>query len=383
MTSSTHFSRTACGSFAASSARDFLRQMFGNGGFGQRVGSHGHISLARPAGAGKGGSIGKSHGNAGESHAHVAGIPYSVKRLGVGWRGAVKPFCPPGATNREDGLVRPPVHMRRFGSCPNGACHVSHAFCASHPFCRRRRLPVERCRRFLDARASMPVVRTRRARSNAEDLRRDRQRCLPAGAAHRSLRRADRHAQGPAQVRRWPRHWSIAARPTGTSTRRSSALTDFDRAIALDPKNAPGVPRARQHLPHHRPARQSAGRRQPGRAARSQRCQAFENRGNVFNNNGQYDRAIADYNEALRLKPDDAQSLHGSRRRLLFQEGLPVGDQRLRRGDQARSEEIATPITDRGRRLQEARPHRPGHRRRQRGDQDRSARRRNISTIAA
>jgi tetratricopeptide (TPR) repeat protein len=33
---------------------------------------------------------------------------------------------------------------------------------------------------------------------------------------------------------------------------------------------------------------------------------AFHNRGNAYNEKGEYDRAIADYDEALRLKPDDA-----------------------------------------------------------------------------
>jgi tetratricopeptide (TPR) repeat protein len=34
--------------------------------------------------------------------------------------------------------------------------------------------------------------------------------------------------------------------------------------------------------------------------------EAFDNRGNVFNNNNQYDRAIEDYNEAIRLDPKDS-----------------------------------------------------------------------------
>ena len=35
---------------------------------------------------------------------------------------------------------------------------------------------------------------------------------------------------------------------------------------------------------------------------------AYANRGNAFNNAKKYDRAIEDYNEALRLKPDFAQA---------------------------------------------------------------------------
>ena len=37
-------------------------------------------------------------------------------------------------------------------------------------------------------------------------------------------------------------------------------------------------------------------------------AKAFDTRGNVFNNNRQYDRAIEDYNEAVRLDPKFAQA---------------------------------------------------------------------------
>jgi tetratricopeptide (TPR) repeat protein len=40
--------------------------------------------------------------------------------------------------------------------------------------------------------------------------------------------------------------------------------------------------------------------------------EAFDNRGNVFIDNRQYDRALADFNEALRLKPDFALAWRGS-----------------------------------------------------------------------
>ena len=38
---------------------------------------------------------------------------------------------------------------------------------------------------------------------------------------------------------------------------------------------------------------------------------AFYNRGNAYNDNGQYDRAIADFDEAIRLRPGHARALNG------------------------------------------------------------------------
>lgn len=38
---------------------------------------------------------------------------------------------------------------------------------------------------------------------------------------------------------------------------------------------------------------------------------AYNNRGNVYQRNGQYDRAIADYDQAIRLKPDYADAFYG------------------------------------------------------------------------
>ncbi|MGH6665908.1 MAG: tetratricopeptide repeat protein, partial [Pseudolabrys sp.] len=82
-----------------------------------------------------------------------------------------------------------------------------------------------------------------------------------------------------------------------------TAFADFDRAIALDPKNARAF-RERSN------AFRSVGRLDRALADANEAvrldptdAKAFDNRGNVFNNNRQYDRAIADYGEAVRLDP--------------------------------------------------------------------------------
>jgi tetratricopeptide (TPR) repeat protein len=89
--------------------------------------------------------------------------------------------------------------------------------------------------------------------------------------------------------------------------RMPAAFADFDRAIALDPKNSRAF-RERSNsfrtvgrLDKALSDANEAVRLDPNDA------KAFDNRGNVFNNNQQYERAIQDYDEALRLDPKFAQ----------------------------------------------------------------------------
>ena len=83
-----------------------------------------------------------------------------------------------------------------------------------------------------------------------------------------------------------------------------------------------------------------------------------------------YDRAIEDYNEALRLKPDFAQAYSDRGAAWYFkgeyQKAIADYDQAIQlEPDNARA------YTNRGARLSQDRPHRPGAGRRHRGDPDR------------
>ena len=72
----------------------------------------------------------------------------------------------------------------------------------------------------------------------------------------------------------------------------SAAFADLDRAIALDANNARAF------------RERATAQRTAGRLDRAlDDAKAFDVRGNIFNNNRQFDRAIDDYNEAVRLDP--------------------------------------------------------------------------------
>ena len=70
---------------------------------------------------------------------------------------------------------------------------------------------------------------------------------------------------------------------------------------------------------------------------------AYHSRGDAWYAKKEYDKAIADYTEAIRLDPEDADGLQQPRQRLVRQEGVRQGDRRLHRGHPARSRRTPWP----------------------------------------
>ena len=91
-------------------------------------------------------------------------------------------------------------------------------------------------------------------------------------------------------------------------------------------------------------------------------AQAFNDRGLEFSSKGEFDKAIADYNQSIKINPNAARGLLQSRQRLLRQARSQQGARRLRCRDQARSEERAGLLRPRLDLLRSARL-RPRHRR--------------------
>ena len=106
----------------------------------------------------------------------------------------------------------------------------------------------------------------------------------------------------------WPPRSSTADRSIITSIgcrSLSPILTAPSRSIRKTP-----APSASARIPSAPPAVSTARSPTPTRRCGSipSDAKAFDNRGNVFNNNRQYDRAIEDYNEAIRLDPKFSQA---------------------------------------------------------------------------
>ena len=114
------------------------------------------------------------------------------------------------------------------------------------------------------------------------------------------------------------------------------AIADYTEAIRLDPKRP--TPTSTGATPGIR--RRSTTRPSPTTPRRSgsipKDAMAYNNRGVAWHAKKEYDKAIADYTEAIRLDPKDARGLQQPRARLARKEGVRQGDRRLHRGDPAR-----------------------------------------------
>ena len=155
------------------------------------------------------------------------------------------------------------------------------------------------------------------------------------------------------------------------------AIADYNEAIRLDPKYATPTPTAARRTrqgrlrPRHRRLRrgdqarsqirtclrqpghrvQSQGRPRPrhrrlrrGDQARSRNRPRLQHPRLAYDAKGDHDHAIADYNEAIRLDPKNAIAYSAAAART--KQGRPrPRDRRLRRGDQARSQNMPLPTS--------------------------------------
>ena len=116
------------------------------------------------------------------------------------------------------------------------------------------------------------------------------------------------------------------------------AIADFNEAIRLDPRDAVGLRQTGQRLAGQEGFRQGH-RRLHTRPSGSTPTYAlaYYNRGNSWLSKKEYDKAIADYNEAIRVDPKFAHAYINRGFCLGGQERLRQGHRRLQRVDPARS----------------------------------------------
>ena len=184
------------------------------------------------------------------------------------------------------------------------------------------------------------------------------------------------------------------------------AIADYDEAIRLDPKEAIAYNNRGVALPYHKatttapsptttrrsgsipntpsPTTTGASRTTPRATTIAPSPTTTRRSGSIPNSpsptstgasrttpRATYDRAIADYNEAIRLESEDADSLQQPGHRVPRQGRHRPRHRRLQRGDQARSQRCLC-LQQPGRHVLRQGRQRPRHRRLQRGDQARS-----------
>ena len=101
-----------------------------------------------------------------------------------------------------------------------------------------------------------------------------------------------------------PSPTATGATPGTTKKDYDKAIADFDEAIRLDPKDRRRLRQPGRCLVRQEGVRQGDRRLQRGHPARSQASPSpTNNRGSAWGAKKEYDKAIADYNEAIRLDP--------------------------------------------------------------------------------
>ena len=172
--------------------------------------------------------------------------------------------------------------------------------------------------------------------------------------------------------------WSIAARAM-----LDRAIEDFDQAIKVNPKydvayNNRGLTYKAQG---RRRARHRRLRRRPSRPIRTTRS-AYNNRGLMYRGKGDLDNAIKDFDAAIKINPNDPQSLY-NRGSLLAEKRTTTAPSPISTSRSSSTRTRRWPSTTAAARTRAKGRARPRHRRLRSGDQAQSRTTTSPTTIAA